>query len=184
MALLDLKDLRRVLQYVTQEGKAEVQKTYGSVSPATVNIILRKLIEIEQQGADRFFGERSFDLVAQARSTMEFAPWAPYWLGDTAGGLWLAFKALAMIAADRRGEHFVLHQATALHKLVEGELVIDVQRDGRTIPWENEPYRIERLPDGTCEAFVQYKGQTIREPVRDRAWKLKHLHHDGGRMRI
>jgi len=61
MPLLDLKDLRRVLQFVTQEGKAAIQKTYGSVSPATVNIILRKLIELEQQGAERFFGERSFD---------------------------------------------------------------------------------------------------------------------------
>lgn len=61
MALLDIKDLRRVLQFVTQEGKEEVQKLYGSVSPATVNIILRKIIELEQQGADRFFGERSFD---------------------------------------------------------------------------------------------------------------------------
>ncbi|MFT3885574.1 MAG: DUF853 family protein [Flavobacteriales bacterium] len=61
MPLLDLKDIRRVLQFVTQEGKADIQKQYGAVSPATVNIILRKLIEIEQQGADRFFGERSFD---------------------------------------------------------------------------------------------------------------------------
>ncbi|HEY0977796.1 MAG TPA: helicase HerA-like domain-containing protein [Flavobacteriales bacterium] len=61
LALLDIKDLRRSLQYITQEGKAAIQKEYGAVSPATVNIILRKLIEIEQQGAERFFGERSFD---------------------------------------------------------------------------------------------------------------------------
>ena len=61
LALLDIKDLRRSLQYVTQEGKAAIQKEYGAVSPATVNIILRKLIELEQQGADRFFGETSFD---------------------------------------------------------------------------------------------------------------------------
>ncbi|TXI80279.1 MAG: DUF853 family protein [Flavobacteriales bacterium] len=66
--LIDLKDLRRVLQFVTDEGKEEIRKVYGQVSPATVNIILRKLIEIEQQGADAFFGERSFevnDLLAQ-----------------------------------------------------------------------------------------------------------------------
>ena len=61
LPLLDLNDLRRVLQFTTQEGKAGIQKTYGSVSPATVNIILRKLIELEQQGGERFFGERSFD---------------------------------------------------------------------------------------------------------------------------
>ena len=62
LPLLDLKDLRRTLQFVTNEGKADIQKHYGSVSGATVNIILRKLIEIEQQGAERFFGERSFDV--------------------------------------------------------------------------------------------------------------------------
>ncbi len=62
LPLLDLKDLRRVLQFTTQEGKREVQKEYGAVSPATVNTIMRKLIEIEQQGAERFFGERSFDV--------------------------------------------------------------------------------------------------------------------------
>ena len=61
MPLLDIKDLRRVLQFALQEGKPELQKAYGSVSPATVNIILRKLIELEQQGAEKFFGERSFD---------------------------------------------------------------------------------------------------------------------------
>ncbi|HMZ50406.1 MAG TPA: DUF853 family protein, partial [Flavobacteriales bacterium] len=48
--------------FTTQEGKAELQKAYGSVSPATVNIIMRKLIELEQQGAEKFFGERSFDV--------------------------------------------------------------------------------------------------------------------------
>ncbi|MBL0043291.1 MAG: DUF853 family protein [Flavobacteriales bacterium] len=61
MPLLDIKDMRRVLQFVTQEGKEDIQKAYGSVSPATVNIIMRKLIELEQQGAEKFFGERSFD---------------------------------------------------------------------------------------------------------------------------
>lgn len=62
LPLLDLKDLRRVLQFVTDEGKEAIRKQYGQVSSATVNIILRKLIEIEQQGAGSFFGERSFDV--------------------------------------------------------------------------------------------------------------------------
>ncbi|MBK7555649.1 MAG: DUF853 family protein [Flavobacteriales bacterium] len=62
LPLLDLKDLRRVLQFTIDEGKAEISKAYGNVSPATVNTILRKLIEVEQQGADTFFGERSFDV--------------------------------------------------------------------------------------------------------------------------
>jgi len=62
LPLLDLKDLRRVLQFTTDDGKEAIRKQYGQVSSATVNIIMRKLIEIEQQGAEAFFGERSFDV--------------------------------------------------------------------------------------------------------------------------
>jgi uncharacterized protein len=62
MGLLDLKDLKKVLQYITAEGKDELQKEYGTVSPASTGIILRKVMELEQQGADIFFGELSFDI--------------------------------------------------------------------------------------------------------------------------
>lgn len=62
LALLDLKDLKKVLQFVTEEGKAEIEKDYGKISTATTGIILRKIIELEQQGADLFFGELSFDI--------------------------------------------------------------------------------------------------------------------------
>jgi len=61
LPLLDIKDLRRMLQFVTGEGKDQIEKEYGQVSSASVNVIMRKLIEIEQQGAEVFFGERSFD---------------------------------------------------------------------------------------------------------------------------
>ncbi|MGB0524088.1 MAG: helicase HerA-like domain-containing protein [Flammeovirgaceae bacterium] len=71
LPLLDLKDLRKVLQYVTAEGKAEVQKEYGSISSASVGAILRKIIELEQQGADQFFGERSFDVEDLMRTNEE-----------------------------------------------------------------------------------------------------------------
>jgi len=46
-------------------------------------------------------GDRSFDLIAQARSWMEFAPWVPFWAGDTIGGLWLAFKAMTVRTPGR-----------------------------------------------------------------------------------
>jgi len=62
MPLLDLKDLKKVIQYVTAEGKDEIEKDYGKISPATTGIILRKAMELEQQGADLFFGEISFDI--------------------------------------------------------------------------------------------------------------------------
>lgn len=61
LPLIDLKDLRKMLQYVANEGKERITQEYGAVSPATVNTIMRKVIELEQQGADEFFGERSFE---------------------------------------------------------------------------------------------------------------------------
>lgn len=62
LPLLDLKDFRKVLQYITGAGKVEFQAEYGRVSTASVGAITRKIIELEQQGADTFFGERSFDV--------------------------------------------------------------------------------------------------------------------------
>ncbi len=62
MPLLDLKDLKKVIQFATEDGKKEFERDYGKISPATTGIILRKLIELEQQEADLFFGELSFDI--------------------------------------------------------------------------------------------------------------------------
>ena len=62
LALLDLKDLKKTLQYISNEGKEEIEKDYGSVSSASTGTILRKIVELEQQGADVFFGEKSFDV--------------------------------------------------------------------------------------------------------------------------
>ncbi len=62
LALLDLKDLKKVIQYVTEEGKTEIEKDYGKISTSTTGIIMRKVIELEQQGAELFFGELSFDI--------------------------------------------------------------------------------------------------------------------------
>jgi hypothetical protein len=62
LPLLDLKDFRKVLQFATEEGKEEIQSEYGRISSASTGPILRKIIEIEQQGGDLFFGERSFEV--------------------------------------------------------------------------------------------------------------------------
>ena len=62
LPLLDLKDMKKALQYITGEGKAAVQEEYGRVSTSSVGTIMRKIIELEQQGAEVFFGERSFDV--------------------------------------------------------------------------------------------------------------------------
>jgi len=62
LPLLDLKDFKKVLQYSTDEGKAEFEAEYGKVSTSTTGTILRKIIELEQQGAELFFGEKSFEV--------------------------------------------------------------------------------------------------------------------------
>ena len=62
MPLLDLKDFIKVLQYIGDEGKEELEKSYGKISTTSTGTILRKVIELQQQGADLFFGEKSFEV--------------------------------------------------------------------------------------------------------------------------
>lgn len=62
LPLLDLKDLKQALQWITNEGSEIVERQYGKVSAASTSTILRKIIELEQQGAELFFGERSFEV--------------------------------------------------------------------------------------------------------------------------
>ena len=62
LPLLDLKDFIKVLQYACDEGKEELQKSYGNISSTSTGTILRKVIELQQQGADLFFGEKSFEV--------------------------------------------------------------------------------------------------------------------------
>jgi DNA helicase HerA-like ATPase len=62
LPLLDLKDFKKTLQFLTNEGKVEIEKEYGRISTASTSTIIRKIIEIEQQGAERFFGEKSFEV--------------------------------------------------------------------------------------------------------------------------
>lgn len=61
LLLLDFKDLRAILQYVGENSK-EFSVEYGNVSKATVGAIQRSLIELEQQGAEQFFGEPAVKL--------------------------------------------------------------------------------------------------------------------------
>lgn len=62
LPLLDLKDFKKVLQFSIAEGKNDIEKEYGSISASSIGTILRKVVELEQQGADKFFGERSFEV--------------------------------------------------------------------------------------------------------------------------
>lgn len=61
MLLLDLKDLRSLLAWMSDHAD-DLRKTYGNITAASVGAIQRRLLVLEEQGADRFFGEPALDL--------------------------------------------------------------------------------------------------------------------------
>jgi DNA helicase HerA-like ATPase len=68
LALLDLKDLRALLTELAERGK-EIRTSYGNVSAATVGSIQRRLVVIEEQGGEKFFGEPALDIKDLMRTT-------------------------------------------------------------------------------------------------------------------
>lgn len=73
LPLLDLKDLKKILLFSTEDGKEEFEQNYGRISKASTGAILRKIVTLEQQGAELFFGEPSFDVQDLIRKTAEGA---------------------------------------------------------------------------------------------------------------
>jgi DNA double-strand break repair helicase HerA and related ATPase len=69
LPLLDFKDLRAVLSHLTGAG-AETLRDYGGISKASVGVLLREMVELEQQGAGEFFGEPELEIA----DLMEIAP--------------------------------------------------------------------------------------------------------------
>jgi DNA helicase HerA-like ATPase len=62
LPLLDFADLRAVLQFLSSDDGKAALEGYGGMSPATVSVLLRKMVELEAQGADAFFGEPEFNV--------------------------------------------------------------------------------------------------------------------------
>lgn len=62
LPLLNIADLKELLQYAINEGKEELREEYGHISASSINAILRSLVQLEAQGADLFFGEPSFQV--------------------------------------------------------------------------------------------------------------------------
>lgn len=71
LPLLDLEDLKKVIQYITTDGKATFETEYGNIMTSSTGTIVRKLVELEQQGAAEFFGEPSFDVQDLLRVNQE-----------------------------------------------------------------------------------------------------------------
>ncbi len=70
LLLLDFKDLRAILTYVSQRA-GELATTYGNVTKATIGTIQRRLLVLEQAGAEKFFGEPALDLADLMITTPE-----------------------------------------------------------------------------------------------------------------
>jgi hypothetical protein len=71
LPLLDLHDLRALLQFLASDEGKPALASYGGMSKATVGVLLRKLVELEAQGADLFFGEPEFDVSDMLRTTSD-----------------------------------------------------------------------------------------------------------------
>jgi uncharacterized protein len=71
LPLLDLPDLRAVLQYLSSDEGKPALAQYGGMSSATVGVLLRKMVELDSQGAGQFFGEPEFDVKDMLRLTSD-----------------------------------------------------------------------------------------------------------------
>ncbi len=71
LPLIDLKDLKRLMSFAMEEGKVVLEKEYGKMSSTSFGTILRKIVELEQQGAEVLFGEPAFDVRDLAQTTSD-----------------------------------------------------------------------------------------------------------------
>ncbi|MDX1921400.1 MAG: helicase HerA-like domain-containing protein [Candidatus Caenarcaniphilales bacterium] len=75
LPLINLEDLKTLLKFVTSEGKEEIEQEYGSISPSSLGVIQRKIIELEAQAksvdGNSFFGEPSFEVQDLIRKNQE-----------------------------------------------------------------------------------------------------------------
>lgn len=72
LPLIELADLKALLQFVqTDAGKNKIEARFGSVASSSVGTIMRKIIELESQGGDRFFGEPAFNVLDLVRTNAQ-----------------------------------------------------------------------------------------------------------------
>ena len=71
LPLLDFSDLRALLQYLASDAGKAALAEYGGMSTASVGVLLRKMVELEAQGAGKFFGEPEFEIQDLLRTTSD-----------------------------------------------------------------------------------------------------------------
>ena len=143
LALLDLDDLRSVLQYLTSaEGKTELS-SIGGLSSSTAGVLLRKIIELDQQGAEALFGEPELDIQDLLRVV------------DGKG----IVTSLELAAVQDRPRLFSTFLMWLLAELFEHlPEVGDVDRP-KLVFFFDEAHL---LFDGASKAFVEQVAQTVR----------------------
>jgi DNA helicase HerA-like ATPase len=71
LPLLDLKDLAATLKFLSSDEGKPILEEYGGMSPASVGVLLRSIVVLEQEGADTFFGEPEFQVGDLLRTTAD-----------------------------------------------------------------------------------------------------------------
>jgi hypothetical protein len=69
LPLLDLKDLATTLKFLSSDEGKPILEDYGGMSSASVGVLIRSIVVLEQEGADAFFGEPEFDVDDLLRTT-------------------------------------------------------------------------------------------------------------------
>lgn len=171
----------------------------GSIEPGAYDVVLENirqttwgrwltktsLAELAEAKGIRWIGVRdelgcrSFDNIAQARAFLEFSPRVNFYLGDTAVALFAAFKALA----DTAPGFFPIYQASSLFKLVEGEMVVGANH-ARPMLSPQDDYWAACHGCDEKGAFIRYRDEMIREPIRGHEWRWENLRHREGRIII
>ena len=71
LALLDLADLIELLRHLVSDAGDDLMEGYGGMSSQTLNVLLRKAMELDTQGAEQFFGEPEFDVADLKRTASD-----------------------------------------------------------------------------------------------------------------
>jgi hypothetical protein len=180
LALLDLADLRAVLQYLTSDdGKADLSGI-GGLSSATAGVLLRKIVELEHQGAEAFFGEPEFDSADLIRTTPDgkgvihclelnavqdkpklFSTFLMWLLADL-------FQTLPEIGdADKPKLCFFFDEAHLLFEDASKEFVAQVAQTVRLIRSKGVGvFFITQLPDDVPDDVLAQLGNRVQHALR------------------
>ena len=150
LLLIDLKDLRSMLDWVSKHAKEYTTK-YGNISTTTVGAIQRALLQLESQGADKFFGEPSFDI---------------YDLMQTEGGK----GVMNVLAADKLMMQPKLYSTFLAHMLFDGTskaLLDKIEQVIRLIRSKGVGiYFITQSPTDIPESILGQLGNRVQHALR------------------